>query len=126
MVVLVSFANVDITSFVNSLVDDDDSVDLTVRFNDFVNSPNCFRAFNDVSLASSNDWAVLSRCGRRFVKLKIDQDVNADCRGDISLPLLLLDDAMVDDIMAGQTIFDLIVVRILFLFVATYLRCVAD
>ena len=104
MVVLVSFANVDITSFVNSL---ELSVDLTVRFNDFVNSPNCFRAFNDVSLASSNDWAVLSRCGRRFVKLKFDQDVNADCRGDISLPLLVLDDdAMVDDIMAGQTIFD--------------------
>ena len=116
MVVLVSFANVDITSFVNS---EDDSVDLTVRFNDFVNSPSCLRAFNDVSLASSNDWAVLSRCGRRFVRLKFDQDVNADCRGDISLPPLLLldDDAMVDDIMAGQTIFDRCF-RILFLFVA--------
>ena len=114
MVVLVSFANVDITSFVNSL---ELSVDLTVRFNDFVNSRNCFRAFRDVSLASSNDWAVLSRCGRRFVRLKFDQDVNADCRGDRSLPLLMLDDAILDDIMARWSN-NLIVVRILFLFVA--------
>ncbi len=63
MVDLVSVASVAMV-----VLDDDDcccsnssSVDFKTRFKLLVNSPNCFRAARDVSLASSKDVAVASR-----------------------------------------------------------------
>ena len=74
----------------------------TARLSDLVNSANCLRAFWDVSLASSKDCAVLSRCGRRDVKLKFDHVVCADWRGDRSVLLVeltLLVAAVATDVM---------------------------
>ena len=68
MVVFVSFDKFVIEPSV--VGDVDVSVVLTALLSDLVKSPNCLRAFMDVSLASSNDCAVLSNCGRRDVKLK--------------------------------------------------------
>lgn len=56
------------------------SVVLTARLSALVCSPNSLRALRDVSLASSRDWAVLSRWGRRSVRLKVDHDWRADWR----------------------------------------------
>ncbi len=86
MVDLVSVASVAML-----VLDDDDddcccwnssSMDFKARFKLLVNSPNCFRAARDVSLASSKDWAVASRWERRSVRLNLDQEVKADWRSD--------------------------------------------
>jgi len=57
---------------------------LTARLSALVFSASCLRALRDVSLASRRDWAVLSRWGRRLVRLKVDHDWRADWR--VSLP----------------------------------------
>ena len=60
-----------------------DSADLTARLRDLVWSPSSLRALREVSLASSKDWAALSRWGRREVRLKVLQEVRADWSGSL-------------------------------------------